>query len=120
MAFTTFTIPGPHTVIVLDEQLKTAPVYEYEQGKRTDKQKVDEAGHRLWRLDGLAVVIEGNTVRDGTIYVTAPWRESQRGKIGAKMRMTGDFKARSGSGGFGLTGTLYGGELQAEEGEKRA
>ena len=52
--------------------------------------------------------------------MTAPWREAQRGKIGAKMRMTGVFKARAGSGGFGLTGTLYGGELRSEEGEKRA
>lgn len=117
MAFTTFTIHGPHTVIVLDEELRTSPVYEYAQGKRTDKQRVDDEGHRLWRLDGLAVVIEGSTVRDGTIYVTAPWREPQRGKIGAKMRMTGDFKARAESGGFGLTGTLYGRELQAEDSE---
>lgn len=119
MAFTNFTIPGPHTVIVLDEQLKTAPVYEYEQGKRTDRRRLDDDGKPLWRLDGLAVVIGGSTVRDGTIYVTSPWREPQRGKIGAKMRMTGDFKARAGAGGFSLTGTLYGRELQAEEGEKR-
>lgn len=119
MAFTNFTIPGPHTVIVLDEELKTTPVYAYDQGKRTDKQRLDEDGRPLWRLDGLAVIIGGSTVRDGRIYVTAPWREPQRGKIGAKMRMSGDFKARAGSGGFGLTGTLYGGELQAEEGEKR-
>ena len=107
MAFTTFTIHGPHTVIVLDEELRTSPVYEYEQGKRTDRR----------RLDGLAVVIGGSTVRDGTIYVTSPWREPQRGKIGAKMRMTGDFKARAGAGGFSLTGTLYGRELQAEDSE---
>lgn len=120
MAFTTFTIHGPHTVIVLDEQLKTAPVYEYEQGKRTDKQKVDEAGRPLWRLDGLAVVIDGNTVRDGKVYVTSPWREPQRGKIGAKMRMTGDFKARASAGGFSLTGTLYGRELRSEEDAENA
>ncbi len=117
MAFTNFTIPGPHTVVVLDEELKTTPVYAYEQGKRTDKRKVDEAGRPLWRLDGVAVVIEGTTVRDGRIYVTAPWPEPQRGKIGAKMRMTGDFQARAESGGFGLTGTLYGRELQAEDSE---
>lgn len=119
MAFTNFTIPGPHTVIVLDEELRTSPVYEYAQGKRTDKQRVDDEGHRLWRLDGLAVVIEGSTVRDGSVYVTSPWPEPQRGKIGAKMVMTGDFKARSGAGGFSLTGTLYGGELRKGEGEKR-
>lgn len=120
MAFTTFTIPGPHTVVVLDEELRTTPVYAYEQGKRTDRQRLDDDGHPLWRLDGLAVVIDGSTVRDGQIYVTAPWTEPQRGKIGAKMVMTGDFKARAGSGGFGLTGALYGGELRSEEGEKRA
>lgn len=120
MAFTTFTIPGPHTVLVLDEELKTTPVYEYAQGKRTDKQRVDDEGRPLWRLDGLAVVIDGSTVRDGQVYVTSPWREAQRGKIGAKMVMTGDFKARAGSGGFGLTGALYGGELRKGEGEKRA
>lgn len=115
MAFTTFTIPGPHTVIVLDEQLKTTPVYAYEQGKRTDRQRLDEGGRPLWRLDGLAVVIDGSTVRDGKIYVTAPWSEPQKGKIGAKMRMSGDFKARAGEGGFGLTGALYGGELRTGE-----
>lgn len=120
MAFTTFTIPGPHTVVVLDEELKTTPVYAYEQGKRTDKRKVDEAGRPLWRLDGLAVVIGGSTVRDGRIYVTAPWREPQRGKIGAKMRMSGDFRARAGSGGFGLTGELYGRELRSEEDSENA
>ena len=95
MAFTTFTIPGPHTVLVLDDVLKTTPVYEYAQGKRTDKQRLDDERRPLWRLDGVAVVIEGTTVRDGRVYVTAPWREPQRGKIGAKMRMTGDFKARA-------------------------
>lgn len=120
MAFTTFTIPGPHTVVVLDEELRTTPVYAYEQGKRTDRQRLDDDGHPLWRLDGLAVVIDGSTVRDGQIYVTSPWPEPQRGKIGAKMRMTGVFKARAGSGGFGLTGALYGRELRSEEGEKRA
>lgn len=120
MAFTTFTIPGPHTVLVLDEELKTTPVYEYAQGKRTDKQRLDEGGHPLWRLDGLAVIIDGSTVRDGSVYVTSPWPEPQRGKIGSKMRMTGDFKARAGSGGFGLTGTLYGRELQAAEDSENA
>lgn len=120
MAFTTFTIPGPHTVLVLDEVLKTTPVYEYAQGKRTDKQRLDDERRPLWRLDGVAVVIEGTTVRDGRVYVTAPWREPQRGKIGAKMRMTGDFKARAESGGFGLTGTLYGRELRSEEDSENA
>lgn len=120
MAFTTFTIHGPHTVVVLDEELKTTPVYEYAQGKRTDKQRLDDSGKPLWRLDGIAVVIGGSTVRDGRIYVTAPWPEPQRGKIGAKMRMSGDFIARAESGGFGLTGSLYGGELRKGEDAENA
>ena len=89
-------IPVTESVSLTDE-LEVFPRYVYVDGKKTDEQETNDQGVPMWRVQGLAPVIEfaGNRVIDpDTTVITASKTEPDYSglvELGAKVQVKGDF-----------------------------
>lgn len=112
MSLTTLSVPNQNTAMAVGTELKTSPVYVYVNGKRTDEQKQDEQGRPLFTVRGLAPVVGGELVTDGSVQVTRSLPKPVPVQLGSTFTVVeGVFTVRAASG-FGLTGTLRGTTLK--------
>lgn len=116
MALTSLAVPGQHSVLCTGESISTSPAYEYEDGERTNEQKRDEQGNKLFSLRGAVPLVAGEVVADGSIHLAQEIDSAtvRPGQIFAVEK--GVFTVRAAKK-FGLTGTLRGVRLARAGGE---
>lgn len=118
MALTSVPAPGEHSVLCTGKEISTAPAWEYVDNKRTDTQRVDDQGQKLFSVRGVVPLIEGEIVPDGSVQITReiPQTRVRPGQIFAMA--DGVFTARA-AAKFGLTGTLRGSRLIKSGGDQQ-
>lgn len=118
MALTSVPAPGEHSVLCTSDTIHTTPAWEYVDNKRTDTQRVDDQGQKLFSVRGVVPLIEGEVVPDGSVQITReiPQTRVRPGQIFAMA--DGVFTARAAEK-FGLTGTLRGSRLVNPQGGEK-
>lgn len=112
MAFTKFNSTGTFSLLVTGNKLETSPAFVYENGKKTDNQRVHK-GKKIYRLRGALPLISGEVVPDGFIYLTSA--SVPEVKVGKIIEFSGEISVRAAKG-FGLTCSLVG-ALNSEDAE---
>lgn len=102
MAAQTLTLPA-ESVLAVDGNLTTRPVYVYANNQRTDEQKTDEQGRPLFRVDGLVPVLQGKADLRGSVQITRTLERSIQ--LGAVIPVKGSYAIRGGDFGS-ITGTM--------------
>ena len=110
--------PGDFHIMAIASQIETVPAYEYEDGKKTDRQRRNSAGQPLFSLRGCAPFVGGELISDGTVHLTSAI-EKKSVRPGALFPVKGTFTPRPATG-WGMTGTLAVSEwIKTGEGEKK-
>lgn len=94
---------GHHAVMVISQRVESVPAYEYVDGKRTDRQRVNETGAPIWSVRGVAPFVGGDLVADGSVQATELFEGAP--PLGTMLDVEGVFKPRP-ANSWGLTGTL--------------
>lgn len=111
MALTSVPAPGEHSVLCTSDEISTAPAWEYdEHGNKTNTQRTNEQGKKIFSVRGVVPLIRGEVVPDGSVHITGEITPT-RVRPGQIYAMEdGVFHVRAAKG-FGLTGTLRGSRL---------
>lgn len=119
MALTSLPVPGTHSVLCTGDTISTRPAYEYdEDGNKTNQQKRDEQGKKLFSLRGAVPLVAGEVVADGSVHIAQEIDNAtvRPGQIFGVDQ--GIFTVRA-ARGFGLTGTLRGVRLSKTGGGEK-
>lgn len=111
MALMSLPVPGQYSVLCTGDTIHSTPAWEYDDdGNKTNTQRTNDEGKKLFSLRGAVPLVRGEVIADGSVHVTQQIESAQvrPGQIFGVEQ--GVFHVRAGRG-FGLTGTLRGGRL---------